>query len=73
MALERKVGAFNIGTGGVGSTIPVTGMVSAEGCHILVVGQSIGTDRSHHMRPGDSIVISYSSAPTIKRFGVSMG
>lgn len=36
-------------------------------------GQSIGTDRSHYLRPGDSIVISYTAAPTIRRFGVGMG
>jgi len=32
-------------------------------------GQSIGPSREHRLSPGDSIVISYSSAPTIKRFG----
>jgi len=36
-------------------------------------GQSIGTERTHYMRPGDTILISYSSAPTIRRFGVSTG
>ncbi|HLB66931.1 MAG TPA: twin-arginine translocation signal domain-containing protein [Thermoplasmata archaeon] len=35
-------------------------------------GQSIGTDRSHSLRPGDGIVISHSAAPTIKRFRMPM-
>lgn len=34
-------------------------------------GQSCGTERTHFLAPGDSIVITYSSAPSIKRFGVS--
>jgi hypothetical protein len=34
-------------------------------------GQSVGTNRVVTLAPGNSIVISYSSAPTIKRFGVS--
>gem|GEM_PF-2716793 len=32
-------------------------------------GQSVGADRTHFLRPGDSITIAYTSAPTIKRFG----
>jgi len=34
-------------------------------------GQTLGAILEHHLSPGDSIVITYSSAPSIKRFGVS--
>jgi len=33
-------------------------------------GQSLGTERKHFLAPGDNIVITYSSAPSIKRFGI---
>ena len=34
-------------------------------------GQSVGAERSHILAPGQAIVISYSSAPTVRRFGIS--
>jgi len=34
-------------------------------------GQSLGTNRSHILAPGQSITITYTSAPTIRRYGVS--
>ena len=34
-------------------------------------GESVGTERTHYLAPGDQIVITYSAAPSIKRFGVS--
>ena len=33
-------------------------------------GQSLGTEQVHPLAPGDSIVITYTAAPTIRRFGV---
>ncbi len=35
-------------------------------------GSSVGTDRSHYLRPGDSIIITHTAAPTIRRYGVSI-
>jgi hypothetical protein len=34
-------------------------------------GQSIPAGAAHQLSPGNSIVITYTSAPTIKRFGLS--
>jgi hypothetical protein len=81
--LKNQAGA---NTGYIGSTTPtgspytytnvdmqdeIVYLVGGAVSGVTRDGQSIPAGAAHQLSPGDSIVITYTSAPTIKRFGLS--